>query len=278
MGSIYGPANFQSPAFLQGIKPTSFTNTTAVYSVGSARAFTNDWVMEYPGTIANLPGSITINTATIGINGCYPLALSAVTPVGGLAFVPVYFCGSSSGTTDGSLSPLNGAPGLVIATSSTGFAPPGYEVFRQVGFVLVNSTGNLVPYAMGGNYLDRTVILQDAQQTLSAGAVVGPTKVDLILGTSGSNLPSASISAVNLLYTFTPNNAADVATLIPHGLTSGSKAPIEIKTNGTAAVTGNVQIVPGNDAGICAVDYGLTSTSDSLSLWIAGFTFSAPFV
>lgn len=276
--NLYSPANFSGFAFVQGFRPESFTSTTAVFGPGSVRGFANDLIIEYTGFGNNLPSQITINAAIVGPNGCFPNALSAVTPAGGLALVPVYAVGNSGGTSGGSLSNSAGVvAALVIGTAATGFIPAGYDTARIVGYVVVNSSGALVPYAMSGNYNSRSLMLQDAALILSAGAATTATKVDLILGASGGALPFQAIGNVNILYSFTPNSAADIASLIPHGLTSASKAPVEIKTNGTVIVTGNVSMPAGNDAGTAAIDYLVTSASDSLSLWVSGFDISIPF-
>jgi hypothetical protein len=272
--SIYGAADFQTNLWVQGFLPTSFTNTTAVFGPGSARSLNSDWVIQYPGLVPNVPGNITINTAVVGPNGTYPGTIAAITPGSGVQLAPVYLISNSAGTTDGGLNPGSKGPALVIATAATGFVPPGYDMYVCVGFVIVaTSTGYLVPYAMSGNFNARSVMLQDAQSVLSAGAVVGPTAVSLSLLTP----LATAIQNVALLYTFTPNSAADVATLIPYGLTSATKAPVQVKASGSAAVTGNVVLPVGLNAGVPTVNYGLTSTSDALSLWISGFTFNLPF-
>jgi hypothetical protein len=280
--SIYQPANYGSFGFIEGFLPQSWTTTTAVYGAGSARAYCSDWVLEYPSNIAGAPGNITINTAVIGLNGCYPNPISAVTPSTGIQLVPVYAVGNSSGTTDGSLnSNTNVIPALVIATAATGFVPAGNDMFRQVGFVLVNTSGQLVPYAMNGNYANRTVTLQDGIEFLTGGAVAGPTTVPIAIGTLTSPsttyyLPYGIVKNVNIGYAFTPNAAADVASLIPYGLTSGTRAPVIIKASAAVQVEGNVIMAVGNDLGNAAVNYSLTSTSDVLSLWLSGFDYNLP--
>ncbi len=280
--TLYTPQVLDTPAFVQGFSPLTFTTTTMTVSAGAARAITNEWVLEYPGNIPNVPGFLTVSISTLGVGGCYPV-LPTAPASGKLAMYPLYIVGNSSGTTGGSLN-ANVVPGLVIATADQGFIPYPNDVAQCIGFVLLNDAGQLVPYSINGPYNNRQVMLQDAMPILVAGAVVGPTVVPITFGVStGGNLLAKYVSSVNLLYAFTPNAAADIATLIPTGLTSASVAPVEIKTNGTAAVRGNV-IMPvgtttvGGVTGVAAVSYGLTSTSDSLSLWLSGFAFNPPIV
>jgi hypothetical protein len=280
--SIYQPANYGSSAFIQGFLPQSWTNTTVVYGPGSARAYCSDWILEYPANIAGAPGTITINTATVGLNGTYPGTIASITPTTGVHLARVYAVGNSSGTTDGSLSNnTNVIPALVIATATTGFVPPGNDMFREVGFVLVNSSGNLVPYAMNGNYQYRSVMLQDALEILTAGVATTPTKVDVAIGTLTSPsttyyLPSSIVHNIDIAYDYTPNSATDVLSLIPFGLTSATRAPVIIKTNGTALVKGNLTMPVGNDSGNAAINYSTTSGSDSANLWLAGFDYNLP--
>ena len=262
---VYGLPDYQSGLFLQGFIPQSFTNTTMVIGPGSARSITSDWVIEYPGNVPNQPGDITINTAVIGANGVFPLALSTITPGSSIAGAPVYLIGDSSGKN---------VPGCVIATAAVGFVPSGYDMFVQIGLAFINSSGNLVPYICNGWYNDKQIMFADAVEILAAGASETIATVDI------SFLPANCIGNVNLLYTFTPGAAADTASLIPLGLTSTSKYPVEIKAAAALAQTGNFTMQVGSDAAegnVAAIRY-LVSGSDTLSLWVSGFQFTVPLV
>src|SRR6202008_3537617 len=103
-----------------------------------------------------------------------------------------------------------------------------------VGFVLVNSSGNLVPYAMGGNYNRRNVMLQDAIQVLSAGN--DTTFTTLNLSSLSQIVPGADNCVdVDILYSYTPVAAASTLDLAPFGLTVSGTSPVRVKSN-TAAV------------------------------------------
>lgn len=257
---IYGQPDFQSALFIQGFVPQSFTNTTMVIGPGSARSLNSDWVIEYSGNIPNEPGNITIDTTNVGINGVFPLPLSAITPVSSIASGRVYIIGDSSGKN---------LPGAIIATADTDFVPDGYDMYTQIGLAFVNSSGNLVPYICTGNYNTKEIMFADGVLALNAGAASTITTVSLAF------LPSDCVSSVNLLYTFTPASAADSASLIPFGLTSGSKYPVEIKAAAAAAQTGNLSMPVGDNSDVAAIRY-LVSGSDTLSLWVAGFQFTTP--
>lgn len=269
---------FTTYAFVQGYKIQSFDSaTTVTFGQGGARALENDAGIVYDGSINSVPGNIQVDISTVGLNGCYPLAISAVTPVSGIAILPVYAVMNTSGTTGGSLNPQI-VPGLVVATARTGFLPAGFDAFRQVGIIIIDSTGSLVKFASTGNYNSRHIMLNNAIQVLTGGTSTG---AEVILDL----LPFNSTSYVNLLYTFTPAAATDVASLIPMGLDVSTQSPVEIKTNGTVAVTGNVIMPIGKhvvsnptypvDSEVASVYYGVTSSSP-LSLWIAGFGLELP--
>src|ERR1700678_614616 len=131
--NIYTPTNLASPAWVQGFIPVSFTNTVATFSIGSARALNGESIIEYPGSIQNLPGQIALDTTVVGAGGCFPLPIASVVPESGFVTLPVYACYNSAGTTGGSLN-SNIAPIFIISTAgngpfppATGFVPSGYD-------------------------------------------------------------------------------------------------------------------------------------------------------
>jgi len=277
--SIYQPADFASPAFVQGFLPTAFTTTTVTFAPGSARSYTSDWVGEYTGFTPGAPGSITINTAVIGANGTFPTGIAAITPATGLNMAPVYLVSNSAGTTDGSLNGLV-IPAMVIATTATGFVPDGYDSYREIGFVLVDNAGHLVAYSINGNYERRSVMLQDRQVLLAGGAATTPTKVDIIFGVGGNALAYNRVCNLNLLTTFTNNTNDDTASLIPFGLTAASLPPVVLQGQVNAvAVTQNVIMNAGLDTGTngAAINYNVSAGDCTLSLWLSGFDYNMPF-
>jgi hypothetical protein len=265
--NYYGPADYSGYLFVQGFQPAVTSNTTMTFAAGSASAYTNGFVMQYPGNIPNLPGNITVNTANIGLNGVFPVALAAVTPESGWAVLPVYLVANSSGTTDGN---LNGtvAPGIVIGTGAA-FLPAGFDSYLQIGIAIIDSSGNLVPYVQNGSGVEREICFHDGQQILNAGASGTYAKVDITL------LPEDNITAVNFAYAFTPGAAADTASIAPWGLTVSSRAPVVIKAAAAVAIDGVFTMAVGDDAGVAAIQYVVSGT-DTLSLWVSGFRYCLP--
>lgn len=118
---------------------------------GSARALTSDYVISYqPQMTSGLPYQITVDTETVGINGCFPYSLEALGLSNNTIF-PVYIVGNISG-----VGIPTGAPsvGAIVATSDA-FLPPGYEVYQRVGLVFINTALDIIPWIQEGNLNDR---------------------------------------------------------------------------------------------------------------------------
>jgi hypothetical protein len=278
--NIYTSPDFSSSPFVVSFTPTAWTATSVILSVGSARATTSSWVAQWPGTIANLPAQIVVPTTTIasfGHSGVSPVSI--VAPSNGLLMLPMYICDSTTQTTDGSLN-SQVQPVVVIATAAN-FVPNGYDAFKQIGFVLVNTSGQLVPFVTTGNYNERYISLQDAQLTLSAGVATVQTTVPLVLGASAPFLLNGGITKVDLLVEYTPTSAASILQLVPTGLTPATTFPYQLKTNGTAAVHEMISMPVGqvseSNVLVPAIDYKTSSSSDSVTLYISGFTYSIPY-
>jgi hypothetical protein len=279
-------ASFSQPAFVNGFNPIVLDQTTTVieYGPGTAKAFNTDFVMEYPGAVPGLPGTITVNTAVVGANGVFPLSLadSNVVPDSGSVLVPVFLIGKSSGTTGGSLD-SNVAPAIVIPTRVdtttpslfTGFLPEGYDTYVMVGVCVLTSTATLVPLAMGGNGFSRHVTLGSsipvATITASASGTIDLTALSYV---------AASVDTVDFLYEYTPAAAADILTFTPTGLTPATGlAPVQVKTNGTVVVRDVFTMTPGidNSPSALGINYTMTQTSDAVNVWVSGLRFS-PFL
>ncbi len=262
----YGLSDFGSGIFVQGFIPVFFTSDNKVlFSVGSCRAMKTDWVINYNAGIPNAPGLITVDANTIGVNGCYPRPLSAVVPVSGYQFVGVYAVGDASGKN---------IPGLVIATSidtatialGQDLLPPGYDQFNLIGFVVVDSTGTLMPYVQGGVLSRRRVTFRDAIPLLVNGNSVTPAQV---FAPELFGFPPASAF---FRYSFTPAAAGNVVQINIGDMVSLSEAPIVIQSPAAATSQGVFDIALGV---AYSFNYSVTSASDSLSIWLCGIEYDA---
>lgn len=269
--NIYYPTDYATPLFVQGLYPIAFTTTTVEWHVGAARANATGFIMEYTGVDSNVPGTITIDTSVLGANGCYPFAISAVTPVSGLNIRPVYMIGKSSGTTGGSLN-SNVAPAMVIATGDTNFVPAGYDVFQEVGFVVINSSGELVEYAIHGYRNIREVMFQDPIQVLNAGNSTTADQIDL------SPLRVNGTLKVNLQIDFTPAAVGNILSLAPTGLSPASTYPVRVKAAAAAEQINMVEMPVGYDSAnaVPSIDYLVSAAGDAATIYVAGFTYEVP--
>lgn len=256
--------DLSSQFWIQGFQPQSFSSTTITYSQGTARSLANGWAIEVaqePG----FPASFTIDTSVQGAGGIFPGNLTSITPGSGLAFAPVAALGDASGKN---------TPSMCILTA--GALPEGYNTVAIVGFALVNNTGNLVPYTMGGNYNRRNVMLKDAIQVLNAGN--DTTYTVLNLSSLAQVVPgSQNCVDVDLLYSYTPTAAGSTLDLVPTGLTVSATPPIRVKSN-TAAVEiiGNFVMNVGNSGSDSAVSYKTSNAGDAVDLYVSGFTMDLP--
>lgn len=255
--------NWGSSASLMGYEFARTAATTFTLSQGSARAFGSDFMIEYPGNLVGLPSSLTVTVTTTGINGCYPNAIGTPSET---TVYPVIMLGDSSGKN---------TPGAVIYTGSdwtTGnFLVSGYDSFRIVNIVIINTSAQVVPLLQKGSYEDRFYQLADAIIVLNAGAATTATGVDLTA--SGGVVVPGWCKTVQILYAYTPNSAANILKVTPTGLTS-TTYPVQVKASGAAAVNGTFLIAPGiNSSSNASIDY-LGATSDATSLYVSGFEMS----
>lgn len=256
--------NFSSVPSMFGWKLRGFSSTTVTIGPGVARAASTDFQICF-NNIGEATASLTLNTAVVGANGCWPVALTSSIPASLWTGIYIAAIGDSSGENPAAVIAVTGDP----ATS----LPPGYDSYRVVNLFFIDSTGAVVPCAQGGMFSDKTYTMQDAYPVLTAGAATSYTAVDLLTTVAS---PAVFMKKVDMLYTFTPNSASDIAYIVPTGLTPVTTAAVQIKTNGTVIEGGTFSIVPGfTTAGSqnsdASLSYKLTSASDSLSLWLSGF-------
>ena len=285
--NIYTATDQTNPLFFQGLLATTFLNavgslggcTQIQFTPGLARSNGSAFLSTYGGSIANQPGNITVDSTIVGANGCYPLPISAITPASGsYAFAPCYLCTNSAGTTGGSLNP-NVGPAIVIGTAATGFVPPQFDTWQEVGFVIIQSDGSLEPYIMNGNFETRTVLFQTVKPILVAGAAVTPTAFSIQLGAAGSFLSATRVRNVNLLLDFTPVTITDVGVIAPTGVLLTLNNSPTVNASVTTVGQFSTMILPvGTDVnGNAALQYEVTSGTATLSAGLMGFDYQVPF-
>lgn len=260
--------DYQSNPFITGLEITVTGNTTFTVNSGSARALTSDFVMQYPGYLPGLPTFITADISTVGENGCFPSSIASLGLASDTMF-PVYLIANSGGTTGGSLD-SNVAPVVVVATGNN-FLPAGFDAFRRIGWVYVDSgTGNLIYMAQSGKSNNREYRLNGGPVAVNAGSATTATSVDLTTG-DGIIPPSSGISII-LGFVLNGNAAGAYVRTFPTGHTSTSAMAgvITPVTSQNLGVSG--EIISGvNASGNASIDYLVNNASTTVTIVVSGF-------
>lgn len=261
--------NFSSFAGVSGYKLTQLTTSTLALSAGYARAFSNNFVLEYASFVTNLPNRIVLNISTVGAGGCFPTAISNLTLASNTVY-GIYVIANSLGTTGGSLN-SSVEVSAVIATGND-FLPPGYDSYRRVGLVYISSATKLIiPMAQSGNGTDRVYTLQDGVAAVSAGHGAVPTAVDLSIN-NGVVMPGKQ-SSVNFGLNLTATVANQFMWVEPFGLTATSVAPTLIQSPAVGVIADNVEMAVGlNALGNASINYLLSNAAATANIVVQGFT------
>lgn len=165
--------DYSQDPFLSGFHLTITGSNTLTLSAGSARSYNSDFVISYnPFLSSSLPRELSLDISTTGVLGCYP------TPIENYLFSDdttfnVYVLGDSSGVN---------SPTAVVATGNN-FLPNGYDKWRKVGSVYVDSvTRLLIGFVQSGNGVDRTYLFN----TNIPGASYGPTSFFILPLSNGA--------------------------------------------------------------------------------------------
>lgn len=264
---------YQSNPFVSGYEMAVTGNTTLTVNSGAARALTNNYIIQYPSFSPSVPGVITVDVSTVGLNGCFPVSIASL----GLSYntlFPVYVIANSSGTfaansIDASTPTFSSAgPAVVVATGSN-FLPNGFDMFRRIGWVFIDeSNGHLINMVQSGHGNDRTYLIPAPVAALSGGNQTGATAVDLSV--HSGVVPASAGIIVTLSVAFTANSAGDYCELTPYNLSS--VAGVTVASPAAALMTVNQDIITGvNSSGNAAINYLVSSGSDALTLSVSGF-------
>lgn len=260
--------DFSSDPFVTGFELAVTGNTTFTVQPGAARALTSDFVIEYPSFIPNLPAIITADIANVGLNGCFPNSIASLALADHTMF-PVYIIANSSGTTGGSLN-ANIAPAVVVATGNN-FLPANYDVFRRIGFMLVDdANGHLIFMEQSGHANERKYILNAGPVALNAGNATAATSVDLTIG-DGIIPPGAGHNAI-LNLAINGNAASAYLRIYPTGNLVGNGAAGLITPVGGATLGAQGQLNAGiNNLGNASIDYLVNNAGTTATIIVDGF-------
>lgn len=260
--------DFSSNPFVTGFELAVTGNFTFTVQPGAARALTSDFVIEYPSFIPNLPAVITADVSTVGLNGCFPHSIASL----GLAdhtMFGVYIIANSAGTTGGSLN-SNIAPAVVVATGNN-FLPAGYDVFRRIGYVLIDdANGHLIFMEQSGRGNDRQYHLNAGPLAVSAGNATIATSLDLTAG-DGVVPPGAGQNVI-LGLVINGNAANAYLRVYPTGNTVGNGTAGLITPVATQTLAAEGELNVGvNNIGNASIDYLVNNAGTTATIVVNGF-------
>lgn len=234
--------------YINGMQVTKGDNTNLTISSGQCRDSTN--------TVDILFDSgLNLNAAINGANGL---------DTGTFAASKTYYVYALSSSAN------LATPAVIMSLSnSTPTLPTSYDAYRQIGFAFSDGSVHFLKmYALGNdNY--RQFWFDARIAVLSAGTETSFTAVDLsaaipIMSGIG-NMP------IYMYYSFTPNAAADAASIRP----TGSSSTTFIDVSGVVASKaqiGQLKVVSAIASSKPEIDY-LVAASGSLSLSVQGFDY-----
>lgn len=229
--------------YVNGLELTKTAAKIISIAAGAARNSTdlNDIVLD---------ALVSVNGATVGANGVDVAALVASN------FYAVYLIGDST--------KYAATAGLLSLSASTPNLPGNYDMYRRIGWVLTDSSANILQFWQYGEGQERQYYYDVGISELSGGSATTFTAIDL-----ATSVPPI---ATQVLFdvTFTPDGATEVAEFLPFGSVATSGF---IRFGyGVAGAQVGVATVPCRlDSGVPKVLYKVAS-GDTLTLLTVGFT------
>lgn len=226
----------------------SYTSTTTItVQAGAARdsTNTNDII---------LPTDTVLNTALVGlINGV---------DLGPITASSIYYLYVVADSTQ-----YNPTGVLMSLNASAPLLPYGYDMYRYIGPLRINSSSQFDIFTTFGSGTNRKFMYNTFIQILLAGHAASFTAIPL----TGIVPPIQTI--LQLRSALTPNAAGDTAYFRWTGSNSVSG---QAQMSGSVAAVAQINqiFVPAKVAtGNCSFDYSLDSASDALTLDVVGFDF-----
>lgn len=259
--------------YISGLNISIASTTIIAIAPGQARD-QND-VIDMPVGFPNLQGNtypatqylgftppLLINSAVNGVNGLDQGSLIATMDYA------IYLIGDSSG--------YNNVAGLLSLTSNAyPLLPKGYDSYRLIGFVQTSGATTFV--ASGTNPINiknaKSYYLSAASSVLAGGNATTFTAIDL---NAAVPTGTARDAIIYLLVTFTPAAAGDTVQFRPDNEGTPQTAGLVTITGLQAgmAQTQYVTVIAGvNGASHAAIDYKVTSASDSVNVGVVGYNY-----
>lgn len=231
--------------YIYGLQLAWASNTTLTVGAGQCRDAGNENDLVISTTT-------TINAAVNGANGLDTGSLANST------MYYVWIIGDSSAYR---------STAVMVSTSATAPTMPyGYDQKRLIGYALTDGSARFLKFYQSGVGADRVHAWDAPISVLSAGTSATYAALDL----SGA-MPAIATDVV-LQGSFTPNAAADAASVRPSGSASTTYATV---TGVVASKAQSVQLACKTlvVSSVAKVDY-VVAASGSLALLVSSFTYS----
>lgn len=247
--------NFSSNPWIEGFEQKYVSDTIFTVGPGAARALTTDFVISYPTNVPGSNGLIRVDTSVIGLNGCYPRALSELNLTHNTVF-SVYIVASSSGTSSG-----NNSTSVIVATGDN-FLPDGYDAYRRIGLIYIfQSDLSIAPWTQSGLGAYRKYTLKTPVNAVQNGSVTTLTPVDLSI--NHGVVPPGNPSDIMITWAVTNSDDNQTVTFSPGGVGSANAT-----FTGNAELWNNaINITAGtNTAGRASLSYRV-AVGDQIITW-----------
>lgn len=245
--------------------------STKIIAIAPGQARDSNDIIDMPVGFSNLQGNVVpaiqyqnyqspllVNAQTNGVNGLDQGSLAASTQYA------VYLIGDSRGYKD-----VAGI--MTLSSNASPLMPSGYDSYRLLGFVSTNASTNFV-FATNPVQLMKNAsayYLSGASAALSGGTSTSFAEVDL-----NSYVPLASLPnvIVQLLVTYIPSSAGSYAQFRPADSSATTNLVTISAQSAGIAQTQYIQVIAGpNGSSHTALDYKVSSSSDSLSFSVVGY-------
>ncbi len=272
--------------YCNGCALTYLTATTMTVGAGQCRDSTDttDLIVgatQYVNSVAESGSNatsvaVTINTALTGAGG---VDLGGGTAITASRMYAVFVIGDSRGF--GAASALLSLEPLTATSTASSAAvpslPAGYDCYRYVGSVAMDSSRHIVAFMQTGAGLTRTIWYDSG--TLDA------THIGLAIPSSAT-AASQTLATIGVLSTIVPqkaievmiygslvaNAAGDSLLLTPKGFTAAATG---FRTNASGTVVGEVMRVPCNfnaaTPNIVEIDYATSSATATVAFTLPGY-------
>lgn len=255
--------------YISGLNISAASTTVLAIAPGQARdssdnidmpvGFPNLQGNTYPATLfQNYIPPLFLNSAVVGANGLDAGVLVLSTQY------CVYLIGDSRGYQQ--------VAGLIsLASNPYPLLPQGYDSFRLLGFVITDGSAHFLAANISNMVNAKAYYLQPAASVLSGGNSTTYAEIDLSGSIADADVAAPAVTIALLNVTFTPAAVGDLVYLRP----GGSAATTNVTTiSGIAAGVPQqqyIQVICGDESTDAAVDYKVTSSSDAVTILLAGY-------